>query len=451
LLNGNYFVKASISGCEGPSSSVNVSVANATSQVNLSGMVKSENNDPIKTVSLSLSGIDGNQNFVTSANGNYNFNVTASNTYTITPSKNNDSVPDNGISTLDIILMQRHILNVDSLDSPYKMIAADVNGSGSITTMDIILTRRMILHTSNFFPGNKLWSFVSSDYSFANLNNPFPYSENKTVTNATQLNNLDFIGIKLGDVNNSWNNTISKSSVGEISFYTEGQNVNIGDIITVPVKVKDFQNISGYQFTLNWDASAFELQNVNNIALENFYGNQQISNGKLAVMWSSEIQNGISLNDGSIVFELSFRVISNSTQNQTFTFNSSITKAEAFNYLLYPLLINGYTASNIIIGNGLGISGLSQTGYQLLQNNPNPFKDQTEIHFNLPKDENVIFNIYNTLGELVNSISKDFTAGNNKLTINAKDKSGTKLSAGTYYLQMRAGNYSTYKKMLITR
>ena len=451
LLNGNYLVKASISGCEGPSSSVNVSVANATAQVNLSGMVNSENNDPIKTVSLNLSGIEGNQNFVTSSNGNYNFNVTASNTYTITPSKNNDSVPDNGISTLDIILMQRHILNIDSLDSPYKMIAADVNGSGNVTTMDIILTRRMILHTSNFFPGNKLWSFVSSDYNFVNPNNPFPFSENKVVTNATQLNNLDFIGIKLGDVNNSWNNTVSKSSVGEISFYTEGQNVSMGDIITVPVKVKDFQNVSGYQFTLNWDASAFELQNVNNAALENFYGNQQIANGKLSVMWSSEIQNGITLNDDSVVFKLTFKVIGNSNPNQTFVFNSTITKSEGYNNQLQALVINGYTSNDFIIGSSVGITEKPELEFKLLQNVPNPFNEQTEICFILPTDEYVTFMFYNTLGEMVNSISGNYSSGKHKIIWKGNTNNNKALSNGTYYLQMQAGKYAGFRKIIILR
>lgn len=202
---------------------------------------------------------------------------------------------------------------------------------------------------------------------------------------------------------------------------------------------------------MNWNASAFELMNANNLALENFYGNQQITNGKLAIMWSSEVPNGITLSDGSIVFELSFRVIGNSAQNQSFVFNSAITKAEAFNYQLEPLIINGYTASNIVIGNGLSVSDNPQNNYQLQQNMPNPFKDYTEIVFNLPNNERVTFNIYNTLGELVNQISGEFSSGINKISINAKDKSNNDLSNGTYYLQMRAGNYTAFRKMLILR
>ena len=82
---------------------------------------------------------------------------------------------------------------------------------------------------------------------------------------------------------------------------------------------------------------------------------------------------------------------------------------------------------------------------------PNPFNDYTEIVFNLPNNERVTINIYNTLGELVNQISGEFSSGINKISITAKDKSNNDLSNGTYYLQMRAGNYTAFRKMLILR
>ncbi|MEI6697146.1 MAG: T9SS type A sorting domain-containing protein, partial [Bacteroidota bacterium] len=451
LLNGSYTVKATRYGCEGPTASINVNVAAATSLVNISGVVHSESNANVKKVSLNLSGIEGNQSFLTGTDGMYNFNVTASNSYSLIASKNNDSIPENGISTLDIIMMQRHILNIDTLNSPYKIIAADVNGSGSVTTLDIILTRRLILHTSNFFPGNKIWSFVSSDYVFPNPKNPFPYSESKTITNASQLNNLNFIGMKLGDVNNSWNNTISKSTVDEISFFTEGQNVVVGNTIVVPVKVKDFNHISGYQYTISWDATAFKLLNVNNTAVENFFGNQEINNGKLSVLWSSEIQNGVTLSDGTTVFELTFSVIGGSNTSQEISFNSAICKAEGYNNQLELLMINAYMTSAFTVGSDVGINEALHPKYQLLQNNPNPFNDQTEIVFEIPQNEAIQFFIYNSLGEIVQTISGNYNAGINRLIWKGCNKENKALSNGSYYLQMKSKNYTGFKKIIILR
>lgn len=57
----------------------------------------------------------------------------------------------NGLTTLDIIAVQRHILGLEILPKPYGWIAADVNGSGTITTLDIVLMRQVILGMSTSF------------------------------------------------------------------------------------------------------------------------------------------------------------------------------------------------------------------------------------------------------------------------------------------------------------
>ena len=44
----------------------------------------------------------------------------------------------NGVSTLDLVKIQRHILRIrESLDSPYKLIAADVNGDNDVKASDL--------------------------------------------------------------------------------------------------------------------------------------------------------------------------------------------------------------------------------------------------------------------------------------------------------------------------
>ncbi|MDZ4705890.1 MAG: hypothetical protein SH848_18330 [Saprospiraceae bacterium] len=56
-----------------------------------------------------------------------------------------------GLTTLDIIVIQRHILGLEILPRPFSWIAADVNNSGSITTLDIVLMRQVILGMSTSF------------------------------------------------------------------------------------------------------------------------------------------------------------------------------------------------------------------------------------------------------------------------------------------------------------
>jgi len=159
-------------------------------------------------VTVTLSG-DDSQADITAADGLYSFNVNAGGNYTVTPSKNNDITTSNGITTLDNVLMQRQILAVLPLSTPYRIIAADVNGSSSVTTLDIVLSRAVILGNSPTYPNGKLWTFVNSDFSIAAPLNPFPFEKTRTYNNLnSNQTNQNFIGIKLGDVNGSWDSTI---------------------------------------------------------------------------------------------------------------------------------------------------------------------------------------------------------------------------------------------------
>lgn len=122
--------------------------------------------------------------------------------YTLTADKADDA--RNGVTTFDVLLITKHILGKQRLTSPYQLLAADVNQSGSISTIDLIKIRRVILHLDDTFEGGKSWLFVDAKHRFKDPNNPWAEAIPKFI----QFNDLDrsvsdarFIGIKLGDVN----------------------------------------------------------------------------------------------------------------------------------------------------------------------------------------------------------------------------------------------------------
>ncbi len=170
----------------------------------ISGGVFTELDTPVSGVTVTLTG-DDSLVTVTGNDGLYSFSVAAGGDYEITPSKNNDVRISNGVSTLDILIMQRHILSLDTLPSPYKIIAADGNGSGSVSTLDIVLSRSVILGNAASYPNGRLWEFANSGYVFPDPLNPFPFETTRSYINlASDMLKQDFIGIKLGDVNDTW-------------------------------------------------------------------------------------------------------------------------------------------------------------------------------------------------------------------------------------------------------
>ena len=331
-MSGVYTVSANIFGCQTPVSSTTVNVLNAAS-VKIGGVLSNLKGDYISNVKLSLTG-GSKQDTLTDYNGQYSFNGFAGGAYTVTPSKNNDVNKANGVTTLDLIKIQSHILHIDTLNSPYKIIAADVNGSNSITTLDLIYIRRLILGLDTVFPGNKLWNFVDASYSFTNPVNPFPYPSSKNFTLQNQLDSVNFKAIKMGDVTYDWNASIPKGGVKQqVILYADKNNVTNQDTITVKLKVGQFDKIKGLQLTFGWNASNMKFVGVGNNPLSIEFGKQKITEGLLAMQWNDARGQAVSLNHGTEFLELKFVKQSNFDQ-EIVNFNSGITSIECFNNAL---------------------------------------------------------------------------------------------------------------------
>ena len=171
----------------------------------ISGTVETENNQPVKGVMVNLSGSDMNEN-MTGPDGGYTFDVTFGGDYSVSCLK--DTLPLNGVTTYDLVLISKHILGTQPLDSPYKIIAADANKSNSVTTSDLVAIRKLILQIEDKFPNNRSWRFIEKDFTFPNPANPFaaPFPEIVNFNNVqADILNTNFVGIKVGDVNISSN------------------------------------------------------------------------------------------------------------------------------------------------------------------------------------------------------------------------------------------------------
>jgi hypothetical protein len=141
---------------------------------------------------------------INNSNGKYIINqLPLSKAYKIAPKLNTD--PMQGITTLDLVIIQRHILGLKILDSPYKLIAADVNGSKLISAGDLVDLRKLILGLVNKFPKSvPSWVFVPKEGGFSDPKFPFNYTDYIITDNLTQdQDSLDFVAVKIGDVNES--------------------------------------------------------------------------------------------------------------------------------------------------------------------------------------------------------------------------------------------------------
>lgn len=169
----------------------------------ISGNVQTHDGVPMPGVKITVTG-DASASILTDDQGNYSFqNIPQGGNYTIAAS--HDSNDLEGVSTFDLVLITKHILGLEPLNSPWKIIAADANKSNSVTTFDIVEIRKLILGIYSSFPNNTSWRFFPASASFIDPAQPFNGTfppEAIPITNLqADFTNGNFKGLKVGNVN----------------------------------------------------------------------------------------------------------------------------------------------------------------------------------------------------------------------------------------------------------
>ncbi|MEJ2103963.1 MAG: T9SS type A sorting domain-containing protein [Ignavibacteriaceae bacterium] len=85
--------------------------------------------------------------------------------------------------------------------------------------------------------------------------------------------------------------------------------------------------------------------------------------------------------------------------------------------------------------------------FYLGQNYPNPFNPTTNIKYSIPQDENVSLKVYDILGKEVATLVNEYQqAGTFDVVF-----SGSDLASGVYYYQLKAGDLTSTKKLMLTK
>ena len=367
--------------------------------------------------------------------------LTEGENYDVTPYSNEDIL--NGISSYDLVLISKHILEMQTLDSPYKLIAADVNKSGSITTMDLVDLRKVILHINEEFANNTSWRFVEADFVFPQPTNPFAtiFPEAVSINGLTAEEEHDFVGVKVGDVNgsvvaNALAGAEDRNTVGDLVFITEDQQLSAGETYDITFHSDNFNGIHGYQFTMNFDAEALiyggvlteELPNLN----DGNFGLSKLKEGVITTSWTN--QEAMSLTRASNLFTLRFTAKQDVLLSEVVSLNSSYTIAEAYNSDLELMNID-------LKFNG---ESLTSSRLHLYQNRPNPFSSETLIGFDLPEAGAATLNIYDVNGILLMQVEGDYEKGYNNVVI-----SNERLTTGLMYYELVTTSKTLVRKMVL--
>ena len=407
---------------------------NTSMRAAIGGTIMTEQVEPVSDVETHLvMGEAENYLDMTDDDGHFIFSdMPMSETYSLRAEKNIDFL--NGVSTLDLIHIQSHVIGRKLLDSPYRIIAADVTNDERVTAIDLIELRKLILGVVDTFKNNESWRFVDSEYNFSDNLHPFPFGET-IIDRAMESENVNnnFIGVKIGDVNGSVDVSaqsydLEKRSYHEL-YYTEST-ISSEKGTLIPVFSKDNELIYGFQFTL-------ELSGADVIGLvpgsvdlgsENFHIGDE---GQVHVSWHST--------DGAVSgpsIPLFYLDVEDGTTDE-------IHMSVVEEHIRPEIYVNESWETRVPSLSLMSIA--DQENYILYQNAPNPFSDETTIKVYLPKAQNVKLEIFDASGKILYSVEKELREGESSFDIDAKLIGAT----GILYYSVVCDSYSDTKKMII--
>lgn len=386
---------------------------------NFTGGINTTGGMGLSGVSIKVTGAK-DTTIVSDSNGNFETgNLLADESYTVSLEKNDDVT--NGVTTLDIIFISKHILGIDTFTTNHQYLAADVNDSKAVTTFDIVQIRRVILGVSDGFPSGKSWLFDPAEVTLASLN---------------ELEIFVSTAIKLGDLNNSANpsgllKNEERNNKEAFTMLAADRIIQAGETVLVDFKAPQIKNIEGFQFTLEFDPTALRLNEVLPTGLQNLsaanFNLANKSKGLITASW-----NTMTNPNTTDLFKLSFVAQKTSLLSELVTLSSKQTKAEAYDFNGELLNVN------------LAFEAIKPTK-KTVHLYPNPLQsDLVNLTLSLAQPAEVAIHLYDSQGRMIKTLHQTTTAGEQNLRFNTGN-----LPAGVYLAQVKVDNITIKSVRLI--
>jgi hypothetical protein len=345
-----------------------------------------------------------------------------------------------GVTTYDLVLTSKHILALESFTSVYQSIAADVNRSKSVTTFDIVETRKLILGIYDTFPNAPAWRItrpVLQPGQVANFNALVDTYQVflPNLTDDIQLQGLQFVGIKYGDVNGS---ALLQGEPGADDRYqappllvhTEDLWLEAGTEVVVPFRFGESMLLDGWQMALSADPDKIRLLELNGLPADHFV----LQPNSVRALWADGA--GASVSADSPIFYLKIQAIQDGKLSEALTFDVENIRPEAYVAGTSAAL----TRRPLVLHHGAPKQDLAVFFPPV----PNPFTQETNFDIWLKIDGAVYLDVFDLNGKLLYSDRFDMEAGLQTLRL-----SGSALPAqGVMMYRIRADQASSSGRLV---
>jgi hypothetical protein len=335
------------------------------------------------------------------------------------------------LDILDLIKLQKHIMGIDPLISPYHKIAADVSNTGNLGILDLIKIRKIILGLESNFaevpmfrlvpryalssvafensfyqdPFNAVWSINNENRSYSEdpqLGVPSYFSEisiDLLSIEAKDVETWSFNAVKSGDVDNSFVGDIRDDLFEETTtqLYLSSDPhtcISDGEEFNVLVSTNQLQGIQGFQANFQIEGAkirGLESMDLNGFSTTNFSVSKY---SDLFAVWVNP-EMGSELSDQRYVGEVNLFELALIAEKSICNISNSISVDSS---IMKPMFIFE-DPSGISSSLELNLEVVSSTGKLTINPPfPNPISSQVTIPFELTESKTVKLVIYDEFG-----------------------------------------------------
>jgi len=330
-----------------------------------------------------------------------------------------------GVSTFDLVLINRHILGQQPLENFYQVLAADVNRSNTISTFDIIEIRKLILGIYDTFPQVPSWRFIRpvpdplNLVAFAEVRDTYAFAVQNLIAD-TLFPNLNFVGIKMGDVNANatFHDPWTEDRGTPLLLLPDDRVLEAGQEHWVALRVSENVVLDGWQLALQTDLDRLKVLDVRGVPPQSV---AMLPSGELRISCLPDAPEMFSA--GDVLFEVLVSA------------NALVRVSEVLRLGREPLAPEAYPTTGQglrPIGLELGLQGLN---LKVQPPNPNPFSGQTVFSMDLDEPCTVRLELFDLAGKVVFGDTRPFSVGQHEWVLSARALPGS----GVYAYRLSAG------------
>jgi hypothetical protein len=357
-----------------------------------------------------------------------------------------------GLSTFDLICIQKHLLGIQPLDNGYKILAADANKNNALSAFDIVLFRKLILGIDTALTAYaQPWRFIpevvtqqvsgtlQQDFNGGGDDTPF---ETEIVLGAlttvasTQYcepnwpflmkpgsSRNGFDAVKMGNICGPIDPEVfSEECPGNVALLVPNISVPAGGSVEIAVKGFGFQDIAAFQMGLKAPKEDFELLYKGNGVIGDFVaehapGALNQVGMVIKAIWMSDNLSPQTVSEGAILFKVVLQTKKSIPNlSETISLDNSLLET-------YFLTAAGGCKSGTSIEIAAAATERGGENQILVPSEqkifclPNPAHDQLTVLFDAEEDFDGNIVVHDMQGRLLQVLSHRFVAGRNVIEL----------------------------------